>query len=136
MTSEERAQKFLIMTCPFQDLGSACDWLKQIPSWHVISMEFLYSFLRRHFAVKPLMASRNVSCFLRLRLQYNDKQVCVALACSRLSDRGGKGGALVLPSVLPFYFRVCLFSIQRTRLSRSLEQTSVVCISRGIGGRQ
>ena len=27
-----------------------------------------------------------------------------------------------LPSFLPFYFRVCAFSIQRTRLSRSLEQ--------------
>ena len=89
-TSEERAQKFLIMTCPFQDLGSACDWLKQIPSWHVISMEFLYSFLWRHFAVKPLMASRNVSCFLRLWLQYNEEQVCVVLACSRLSYRGGR----------------------------------------------
>ena len=90
MTPKERAQKFLIMTCPFQDLGSACDWLKQIPLWQVISMEFLYSFLWRHFAVKPLMASRNVSCFLRLRLQYNEEQVCVVLACSRLSDRGGR----------------------------------------------
>ena len=78
------------MTCPFQDLGSACDWLKQIPSWHVIRMQFLYSFLRRQFAVKLLIASRNVSGFLRLRLQYNDKQVCVVLACSRLSDRGGR----------------------------------------------
>ena len=31
-----------------------------------ISMEFLRSFLRRHFAGKPLVASRNVGCFLRL----------------------------------------------------------------------
>ena len=29
-------------------------------------MEFLRSFLRRHFAGKPLVASRNVGCFLRL----------------------------------------------------------------------
>ena len=29
---------------------------------------------------------------------------------------------VVLPSFPPFYFRVCLFSIQRTRLSRSLGQ--------------
>ena len=29
---------------------------------------------------------------------------------------------VVVPSFLPFYFRVCLFSIQRTRLSRSLGQ--------------
>ena len=33
---------------------------------HVISMEFLRSFLRRHFAGKPVVASPNVSCFLRL----------------------------------------------------------------------
>ena len=34
--------------------------------WRVISMEFLRSFLRRHFAGKPVVASRNVGCFLRL----------------------------------------------------------------------
>ena len=34
--------------------------------WHVISMEFLRSFLRRHFARKPVAASRNIGCFLRL----------------------------------------------------------------------
>ena len=64
------------------------------------------------------------------------------LACSRLSDSGedakekgtrkvggagkrkkeGRDAAPALPSFLPFYFRVCAFSIQRTRLSRSLEQ--------------
>ena len=32
-------------------------------------MEFLYSFLRRHFAGKPVVASRNVGCFLRLLFQ-------------------------------------------------------------------
>ena len=34
--------------------------------WHVISMEFLHPFCRRHFAGKSLVASRNVGCFLRL----------------------------------------------------------------------
>ena len=34
--------------------------------WRVISMEFLRLFLRRHFAGKSVVASRNVSCFLRL----------------------------------------------------------------------
>ena len=34
----------------------------------VISMEFLCSFLRRHFVGKPAVASRNASCFLRLVL--------------------------------------------------------------------
>ena len=40
-----------------------------IPSpgwWYVISMKFLRSLLRRHFAGKPVAASRNVGCFLRL----------------------------------------------------------------------
>ena len=31
--------------------------------WHVISMEFLRSFLRRHFAGKQVVASRNVGVF-------------------------------------------------------------------------
>ena len=31
-----------------------------------ISMEFLRSFLRRHFSWKPVVASGNVGCFLRL----------------------------------------------------------------------
>ena len=60
------------------------------------------------------------------------------VACSRLSDSGEDakekgtrkvGGAgkrkrppLLSPVSSPFYFRVCAFSIQRTRLSRSLEQ--------------
>ena len=38
--------------------------------WYVISMEFLRSFLRRHFAGKPVVASRNVGYFPRLGLFY------------------------------------------------------------------
>ena len=34
--------------------------------WWVISMEFLCSFLRRHFAGKPVVGSWNVGCFLKL----------------------------------------------------------------------
>ena len=30
-------------------------------------MEFLHSFLSHHFAGKPVVASQNVSCFLKLR---------------------------------------------------------------------
>ena len=33
---------------------------------HQYGPEFLRSFLRRHFASKPVVASRNVGCFLRL----------------------------------------------------------------------
>ena len=41
--------------------------------WRFISMEFLCSFLRRQFAGKPVVASRNVSCFVRLGWQSNLK---------------------------------------------------------------
>ena len=58
-------------------LGSASHWLKQISHaarpirstiqiWHVTSMEFLRSYLRRHFAGKPVVPSRNVGWLLRL----------------------------------------------------------------------
>ena len=33
---------------------------------HIISMEFLHSFLRCHFAGNLLVALQNVSCFVRL----------------------------------------------------------------------
>ena len=42
--------------------------------WRVISTEFLSSFLRRHFARKPVVASRNVDCFLRIGWQWNLKR--------------------------------------------------------------
>ena len=32
-------------------------------------MEFLHSFLRRHFTGKPVMKSQNVRCFLRLLVE-------------------------------------------------------------------
>ena len=69
----------ILMTCRYQDLVSASDWLKQIShmAWpirsttqiwvgHVISMEFLHLFLRQHFARKPMVMLQNFSCFLRL----------------------------------------------------------------------
>ena len=81
-----KRRNFILMTCDYPDLGRAPDWLKQIshaarpirsptPSgwWRVISMEFLRSFLRRHFAGKPVVASRNIGseplygCFRRNR---------------------------------------------------------------------
>ena len=69
----------VLMTCHYRDLGSVSDWLEQIPAqhnqsetlprsgqWRVISIEFLHLFLRRHFARKLVLRSRNVCCFLRL----------------------------------------------------------------------
>ena len=46
------------MTRHYQDQGAASDW-----SYHVISVEFLRSFLIRHFAAKLMVALRNVGCF-------------------------------------------------------------------------
>ena len=83
MTSEERVQKFHTDDVLLPRSGSASDWLKQIfenfprqstnqrhysylcsEAFCVVTrrMEFLCSFLRRHFLV---VASRNVGCFLR-----------------------------------------------------------------------
>ena len=53
MTYEKRAQKF------HSDDAS-------LPRSGVISMAFLRSFLRRHLARKPVVASPNVGCVLRL----------------------------------------------------------------------
>ena len=83
MTSKERGQKFHTDDVSLPTSGSASDWLKQIlenfprqstnqrhysdlcgEAVCVVTcrMEFLHSFLRRHFLE---VASRNVGCFLR-----------------------------------------------------------------------
>ena len=58
------------------NVGSASDWLKicliqsealpRAGKWYVISMEFTWLFLRLDNRGKPVMASQNVGCFLRL----------------------------------------------------------------------
>ena len=81
MTRNERRNSIL-MTCHYPDLNSVSQWLvvlwgkfvstnqKNYPylqgQWHVISMDFLSSFLRHHFAGKPVESSRNLGCFLKL----------------------------------------------------------------------
>ena len=81
MTSEKRTQKFHTDDASLHR-SRYCFWLvvsrekftsanqKHYPAlgseWRVISVEFLRSSLRRHFAGKPVVASRNVGCFLRL----------------------------------------------------------------------
>ena len=60
------------MTCHYPDLGSASDWLKQ--NFLLISgrsdtssvWNFCALFNKRHFVRKPVVASRNVGCFLRV----------------------------------------------------------------------
>ena len=79
MTSEKRAQYF--HTDDVSLPRSASDWSCHVGNllspmrsstqiWvvtHHQYMEFLRSFLRRHFVGKPVVASQNVSCFLRLQ---------------------------------------------------------------------
>ena len=69
----------ILMTRHYPDLGRASDWSCRVRNliqairsttqiWIVIIiiMEFLRSFLRRHLARKPVIASPSVGCFLRL----------------------------------------------------------------------
>ena len=68
----ERGNSILIMR-HYQDLGSACEWLKiwfiqsqELPRsgcWYVISMEFLRTFLRRHFAGNKWQRRKITSVF-------------------------------------------------------------------------
>ena len=57
----------------YPDLGSASDWLKPISNaaqlMSTVARDRLCSFLSRRFAGKPVVASWNVGCFLRLPLR-------------------------------------------------------------------
>ena len=72
----------ILMTHHHPDLGCPSDWLKQVsyrgttnqkPTqiWVVTRHQYgiLRSFLRRHFAGKPAVVSRNVSYFLKLQIR-------------------------------------------------------------------
>ena len=64
----------ILMMYRYPDLASATweiyfnqsETLARSGQWNVISMEFLRSFIRRHFAGKPVVVSQNDGCFLRL----------------------------------------------------------------------
>ena len=57
----------------YPDLGSASDWLKAISNAaqliSIVARDRLRSFLSRRFVGKPVVASWNVGCFLRLSLR-------------------------------------------------------------------
>ena len=59
MTSEKQAQKFHTDDTSLPTSGK-CFWLVMLRG------KFLHLFLRYHFTGKPLVASRNIGCFLRL----------------------------------------------------------------------
>ena len=86
MTSEKRGQNFhtdrvttqiwVVLLIGRIKFPTRHDQSKALPRWgywRVISMEFLRSFLRRHLVGKPVVASPNVGCFLRLRSKVIDK---------------------------------------------------------------
>ena len=67
----------ILMTRHYPNLGTASDWSCRVGNlvqpirsttqiWVVTRIEFLRSFFRRHLAGKPVVASPNVGCFLRL----------------------------------------------------------------------
>ena len=71
MTSEKRLQKFYtdeVCSTVYVDLGSASDWLKQnsLAPRPIRSSTQIWVVLH-HFAGKPVVVSRNLVCFLRLK---------------------------------------------------------------------
>ena len=62
-------QIWVVLLIGWSKFSTRYDQLETLPSsgwWHVISMEFLNSFLRRFFSGKRVVALWNVGCFLRL----------------------------------------------------------------------
>ena len=92
MTSEKRTQKFHTDDASLHR-SRYCFWLvvsrekfasanqEHYPGlgseWRVISVEFLHSSLRRHFAGKPVVASRNVGCFLNQGISVTSRFPCI-----------------------------------------------------------
>ena len=79
MTSEKRAQKFILMACHYPDLDSASDWLKQIflAAWPIRSSTQIGEVTCHQYGISALvsqmsfrgetilMALRKVGCFVR-----------------------------------------------------------------------
>ena len=86
------------MTSHYPDLGSVSDWLKirfnrwkalsDLGSAYDISMEFLRSFLRRHFVGKPVVRSRTVGCSVSGQGVIS----CRHISWNDLFQTGGKSG--------------------------------------------
>ena len=52
--------------CKFPSANDQSEALPRSGYWHLNSMKFLQSFLRRHFTGKPVVVLKKVGCFLRL----------------------------------------------------------------------
>ena len=116
-----------LVTPSYPDLVSASDWLKQISHalrpirsttqiWivSVVSTEYLRSFLRRHFAVKPLVASQDVVCFLRLmvRLHGRNRAYFSKISYLRVAEQTS---SKFCPK-MPFYFHLSVKSAMSTSI--------------------
>ena len=94
----------ILMTHHYPDLDSASDWLHicfnqsgALPTngwWSILSMEFLRSFLRCHFARKLLVGSQNVGCLLRLVMWRISKPVNVSWKVD-MESSGYSGSSLL-----------------------------------------
>ena len=72
--------------CNFPSAHDQSEALPRSGYWHLNSMKFLQSFLRRHFTGTPVVVSRNNSCFLRLSdgCSVQLMQGCDAAGCSHV----------------------------------------------------
>ena len=71
-------QIWVVLLIGWSKLPSRHDQSEALPRsgyWRVISMEFLSSFLRRHFAGKPMVTTRNVGCLLRLVMYFYSRHL-------------------------------------------------------------
>ena len=51
--------------CKFPSANDQSEALPRSGNWHLNSIKFLQSFLRRHYTGKPVVVSQNVGCFLK-----------------------------------------------------------------------
>ena len=105
------------VVCHYPDLSSASDCnfpsandqsetLPRSGYWHLISMKFLQSFLRRHFTGKPVVVLKSVGCFLTVD-QFSWWKVAMQL-----------GVAMRIGTGLDVDPRTCCFSKRKVIMSR------------------
>ena len=113
----------ILMTRHYPNLGSASDWLCGVGNliqpirsttqiWIVTRIEFLRSFFRRQLAGKPVVASPNVGCFLRLvksmtyRLDYYEPELLPSKDSCLVSVRNKTGHERAAETSLLFFLVV------------------------------
>ena len=127
----------ILLTSTITKLTMALVWSVQLELTAIYLL--LGKWFFRDFKQEFLLNGKRVQCLRRnfgsarrltLPLQKGDwtRWVTLLVACSRLSDSGRSESKRKAKncSFLPFYFRVRAFSIQRARLSRSVEQATLL----------